>query len=248
MNRAVVTEQTTEAFDLKLIGFILRGSNQLNFSHSIAMVWAMLLCTFKPNIGNIEWKLREAIWFEKWTDGRMTDRSASVRSRASNIDNLIDNVWHQAISCTRSILFSTRHLGTNCTEPVSKYTDVHSGEAFQNIVCKMPPILVWCILKYQTDLHLNKTVCVPIFLKTSSYLSVSKPSIMGAEILCIPPFLDSLTLHIITSLVWTVESTIFQSYTLLIDIKLQHRKGRFVIDKQFYTMPCDIGAPVGDIN
>ena len=28
MNRAVVTEQTTEAFDLKLIGFILRGRNQ----------------------------------------------------------------------------------------------------------------------------------------------------------------------------------------------------------------------------
>ena len=38
LNTAVVTEQTTEAFDLKLIGFIQRGRIHWNFSHSISMV------------------------------------------------------------------------------------------------------------------------------------------------------------------------------------------------------------------
>ena len=38
INRAVVTEQTTEAFDWKLIGFIYRGRIKWNISHSISMV------------------------------------------------------------------------------------------------------------------------------------------------------------------------------------------------------------------
>ena len=39
ISTAAVTEQTTEAFDWKLIGFIQRGRIHWNFSHSISMVW-----------------------------------------------------------------------------------------------------------------------------------------------------------------------------------------------------------------
>ena len=39
INMAAVTEQTTEAFDWKLIGFIWRGRIHWNFSHSKSMVW-----------------------------------------------------------------------------------------------------------------------------------------------------------------------------------------------------------------
>ena len=39
LNTAAVTEQTTEAVDWKLTGFIQRGRIHWNFSHSISMVW-----------------------------------------------------------------------------------------------------------------------------------------------------------------------------------------------------------------
>ena len=39
-----MTEQTTEAFDWKLIGFTERGRIHWNFSHSISMVCCELLC------------------------------------------------------------------------------------------------------------------------------------------------------------------------------------------------------------
>ena len=42
INRFVVLEQTTKAFDWKVIGFISRGKIHWNFSLSIPMVWAMI--------------------------------------------------------------------------------------------------------------------------------------------------------------------------------------------------------------
>ena len=39
INMAAVTEQTTEAFDWQLIGFIQRGRIHWNFFHSKSMVW-----------------------------------------------------------------------------------------------------------------------------------------------------------------------------------------------------------------
>ena len=48
INTAVVTEQTTEAFDWKLIGFIYRGRIHWNFSHSILMVCIRVALCLNP--------------------------------------------------------------------------------------------------------------------------------------------------------------------------------------------------------
>ena len=52
---AAVTEQTTEPFDLKIIGFIQRGRIHPNFSHSKPMVCqghtALKIVEFDPDWG-----------------------------------------------------------------------------------------------------------------------------------------------------------------------------------------------------
>ena len=74
----------------KFHGPILKyfSENGQNLQNSTYMTfWAILMCTFKPNIGKIGWKLREPIRFEKkkltdrQADGRTTDGSASDKLR-----------------------------------------------------------------------------------------------------------------------------------------------------------------------
>ena len=101
INTAVVTEQTTEAFDWKLIGFIQRGRIHRNFSHSISTVCSSgAICLIPPSPkqrrGNSlnyatghehnKWACR-LIFFQTYNP--QIDHSCMVSSTVTNIYNAL---------------------------------------------------------------------------------------------------------------------------------------------------------------
>ena len=75
-------------FYIFLIKDTLKKLEAKNQNSNSTTFWAKLLCTFKPNIGKIGWKLKKPIRFEKKVDGQADRRTAQHRiSPADYVSN-----------------------------------------------------------------------------------------------------------------------------------------------------------------
>ena len=130
VNTAAVTEQTTEAFDWKLIGFIQRDRIHWNFSHSISMVcksWPIILANVNKNMitfsallalceGNPtapvdsshKYQRRGALMFSlicTWTNGWANKWNAcDLRRHCAHYEITVMNIWRFADDIMKSVL------------------------------------------------------------------------------------------------------------------------------------------------